>query len=178
MKEFKDILLARQSCRNYSSKPVSKDDIMTCIASAGLAPSACNSQPWKFVVVTDDEKRMQFAKLLQIIGFNLWAENAPVLVAVCEEAEPKLMPAVLKRWDCKHYSQFDLGLATQNFISQAAELGLSSCIIGTFDEKEVGTLLEIPKNETVKIVIALGYGENDTPRQKTRKPIEEIARFI
>ncbi len=118
MKEFKDILLARQSCRNYSSKPVSKDDIMTCIASAGLAPSACNSQPWKFVVVTDDEKRMQFAKLLQIIGFNLWAENAPVLVAVCEEAEPKLMPAVLKRWDCKHYSQFDLGLAHGRGLSQ------------------------------------------------------------
>ena len=93
-----EIILKRQSCRSYDTKPAAKDDILKCLEAARLAPSACNSQPWKFTVVTEPATKAKLASLLQIVGGNKFADAAPVLVAVSEDECPKLMPGVLQKW--------------------------------------------------------------------------------
>jgi nitroreductase len=178
MKDFHDLVMMRQSCRNYDEKPVKKEDLLKCLEAARMAPSACNSQPWHFVAVTEPETKGKLAKLVQIIGGNKFAEKAPVLVAVCEEPCPKLMQRVLERWDCKHFAHGDIGIAVAHFVLQAADIGLATCIMGTFDEKDVKELLAIPEDQTVRVVIALGYAADGVIREKSRKPMEEIATFI
>ncbi|MDR0629155.1 MAG: nitroreductase family protein, partial [Treponema sp.] len=49
--DFLDLCLRRQSCRNFSDKPVEHDKLVKCVDAGHYAPSACNSQPWSFVVV-------------------------------------------------------------------------------------------------------------------------------
>ena len=84
--DFDEIILKRESCRSYDAKPVAKEKILKCLEAARLAPSACNSQPWKFTVVTEPETKAKLASLLQIVGGNKFADAAPVLVAVSDSA--------------------------------------------------------------------------------------------
>ena len=176
--DLDEIILKRQSCRNYDTKPVAKEDVLKCLEAARLAPSACNSQPWTFTVVTRPETKAKLASLLQIVGGNKFADAAPVLVAVSEEECPKLMPAVLQRWSCKHFAHCDIGIAIAHFTLKAAESGLSTCIMGTFDDSDVKELLDIPRGETVRVVIALGFATDNSVRDKKRKELSEIVRFI
>lgn len=52
---FNELILKRESCRNYNGEPISTDMILKCVDAARLAPSACNSQPWKYYIVNDEE---------------------------------------------------------------------------------------------------------------------------
>ena len=65
MKDFYELAQRRQSCRNFKDKAVDGELLVRCVKAASLAPSACNSQPWKFVIVTNDEKKGALAKLVQ-----------------------------------------------------------------------------------------------------------------
>ena len=176
--DFDEIILKRESCRSYDAKPVAKEKILKCLEAARLAPSACNSQPWKFTVVTEPETKAKLASLLQIVGGNKFADAAPVLVAVSEEECPKLMPGVLQRWSCKHFAHCDIGIAIAHFTLKAAESGLATCIMGTFEDSDVKELLDIPRGDRVRAVLALGHPSEDKIRQKNRKELEEIVRFI
>lgn len=176
--KFEELMLTRQSCRSYDGKPVTKEEILKCLDAARLAPSGCNSQPWFFVAVTEAQKREKLAELLQIIGGNKFAVNAPALIVVCEEESPRLMPAVLEKWGCKQFAQGDTGAATLCITLQAAELGLATCIMGTFDEDKVKKLLDIPMGMTVRTVVALGHAADPKIHTKNRKNIEEITRFV
>lgn len=178
MKDFTELALKRESCRRYTDEAVSSEDITKCLEAARLAPSACNSQPWNFVVVTSEDKRAKLSEMLQIIGANKFAPSVPVMIVLCEEASPKVMPRVLETWGCKHFAQGDLGAAAAYITLQAADLGLGTCIMGTFNQDEVKNLLDIPSDQTVRTVIALGHPEDKTSRAKTRKPLGEIVRYF
>ena len=178
MQKLDEIILKRQSCRSYVTKSVAKEDIIKCLDAARLAPSACNSQPWKFTVVTEPETKAKLSALLQIVGGNKFADAAPVLIAVSEDECPKLMPGVLERWSCKHFAHCDIGIAIAHFTLKAAESGLATCIMGTFEDRDVKELLEIPSGDTVRAVIALGYPSDDKIRDKNRKELGEIVRVI
>ena len=71
----------------------------------------------------------------------------------------------------------DNGSAISHFCLEAAELGLGTCIMGSFDEAQVKDILKIPAEKTVKIVIALGYAADETIRPKLRRPLEQVASF-
>lgn len=178
MKDFYELAQRRQSCRNFKDKAVDGELLVRCVKAASLAPSACNSQPWKFVIVTNDEKRGALAKLVQEIGLNKWAEAAPAFIVVAEEAAPVLMPIVVEHYDPKRYSEGDVGMATAYLILEAAEQGLGCCIIGTFNDADVKALLGLPEGDTVRAVVALGYAADESVRQKKRKDVSEIAKII
>ena len=134
--EFSELILKRQSDRRYAPKPVAREHILKCLEAARMAPSACNSQPWKFIVVDDRSKLIQISDAAIGLGMNKFTVQVPVLVAVVQEnmnLEAKA-GAVVKD---KDYSMMDLGMAVENFCLQAAELGLGTCIMGWFDEKKV-----------------------------------------
>ena len=171
--EFTDLVKQRQSDRKYSKTRVEKEKIIQCLESARLAPSANNSQPWKFIVVDQPELKEQVAASASGMGMNQFAHQAPILVAVVLEKMNTLsnLASVLQN---KEYSLIDLGIAVNQFCLQAADLGLGTCIIGWFNEKKLKKLLNVPEKKRVPLLISLGYPISKT-RNKTRKNPEEIS---
>lgn len=171
--DFSELILKRQSDRKYAPRPVEKENVVKCLEAARMAPSACNSQPWKFVVVDDRAKLTEMADAAVGLGMNKFTHQVPVLVAVVQEKmnmEAKA-GAVVKN---KDYSMMDLGMAVENFCLQAAELGLGTCIMGWFDEKRIKRLLGVPRSRRIQLLISLGYPDAPT-RAKVRKPLEQMS---
>lgn len=170
--DFQTLILKRQSDRKYDSIPVEKGKIMQCIEAARLSPSACNSQPWTFVVVEDEELRLKVEKAASGIGMNSFAAQAPVIIAIVLE-KPNFTSKIGSVVKDKEYPLIDIGIAANQFCLQAAELGLGTCMIGWFDEKKVKKLLNVPRSKRIPLLITLGYSLSKQ-REKTRKPLDKM----
>lgn len=153
--------------------PVSREDVLKCLEAARMSPSACNSQPWKFIVVDDKAKLAEMADAAEGLGMNKFTRDVPVMVAVVLEKmnATARLGSLLKH---KDYSMLDLGMAVEHFCLQAADLGLGTCIMGWFDEKRIARLMDVPRGKRIPLIISLGYPENPT-RRKVRKPVEEMS---
>lgn len=176
-KDFLDLIVRRQSDRKYSDKPVEKEKLERIIEAGRMAPSACNAQPWKFIVVTDADliPKMAEAASAKLIGMNSFVGQATALIVIVRE-NPNLSSRVGATIKQKDYSLFDIGIATENICLQAAAEGIGSCILGWFDESTVRKLLLIPKSKRVELIITLGYSLSDK-REKRRKPPEETVSY-
>ncbi len=172
---FEELLLSRQSDRKYEQRTVEKEKIEKCLRAVRLTPSACNSQPWTFVVVDEPEKLRKVQKAAANLGLNRFAPQVPVMVAVVLE-KANLTASFGSVIKDKEYPLLDIGMAANNFCMQAAELGLGSCMIGWFDEKKVKEVLDIPSGKRVPLLIALGYSAA-RQREKIRKPMDKIRRY-
>lgn len=176
---FPELIRTRQSVRRYSSKPVENELVLRCLEAGRLAPSASNSQPWRFIVINDPEIRNKVAEATTNKGIpiNNFAKQAPVLIVIVIERPPFItrMAGNIKN---KDFEWTDLGIAAEHFCLQATELGLGTCMIGWFDEKKIIELLSVPKNKRIGLVITLGYAaENYKQRQKIRKNPSEIISY-
>lgn len=172
---FLDLANQRYSVRNYKDTPVPQEKIRRCIEAAGLAPSACNSQPWKFVVVDDAGLVKELAKAAfeGLVGLNHFALKVPVLVLVVSERQKVFAKfgGIVKR---KNFSLMDIAIAAEHFCLQAAEEGLGTCILGWFNEKKVKKILSIPRLKRVELMISLGFPADEEIPRKNRKSIDEI----
>ena len=167
---FKELALKRESCRSYLDKEVDRQTVTDILETALLSPSACNSQPWKFVVC-DGETAKLIPPIVQAYGLNKWADNVPCFVVVCE-TEAKLMDGVRQT-----FARMDVGIAAAGFCYAAADKGLGTCIMGSFDKAKLKELLHVPEDIKVRLVLALGWPANQEPRQKRRAPFAEKASF-
>lgn len=177
--EFKELVNLRQSVRKYSNKPVEKEKIQVLIEAVQYSPSACNSQPWKLIIVDDPDLKDKLAKATfnKPISFNRFAVEAPVIAVLVIE-KPKLIAKIGGSIKNQEYPEYDIGIAASHFCLQAADLNLGTCMIGWFDEKKIKQLLQIPKRRKIALLITLGYPPEDyKTRKKIRKPINEICRF-
>ncbi len=167
----------RQSTRKYLPDPVEKEKIIQIIESCRLAPSACNSQPWKFIVVDDPEikNKISDSSYGKILRFNRFARECPVMVALIIEP-PKMLAKIGGAVKDKDFYLMDIGIVASYFCLQAAELGLGTCMLGWFDEPKVKTILDVPKNKRVALLFTLGY-EAGKHRKKIRKSIDRICSF-
>jgi nitroreductase len=175
---FFDLINSRQSVRRYANRPVERDKIEKCLEAARLAPSTSNSQPWKFIVVDDPVLRPVVAEetVAPFRAFNTFTPQVPVLVAVvANRANLEANTGkVIRRFN---YSLIDIGIATEHFCLQAAELGLGTCILGWFAERAVKKLLHVPRSRRVYLMIALGYPLDGQVRAKRRKPLDQIRSY-
>lgn len=171
--DFSELILKRQSDRQYAPGQVAREHIVKCLEAARLAPSACNSQPWKFVVVDDRAKLAEISEAAIGLGMNRFTVQVPVLVAVVQE-NMNLSAKAGSLVKNKDYSMMDLGMAVEHFCLQAAELGLGTCIMGWFDEKKVRKVLGVPRGRRIQLLISVGYPASPT-RQKVRKSLEEMS---
>jgi nitroreductase len=176
-KDTLDLINSRQSDRKYSDKPVEKEKLERIIEAGRMAPSACNAQPWKFIVVTDPELVLKIADAAsaKVIGMNSFVTQAPAIMVIVRE-KPNMSSKVGATIKNKDYSLIDIGIATENICLQAKAEQLGSCIIGWFDERQIKKLLEIPRSKRVELIITLGYSLSEQ-REKRRKPSEEIVSY-
>ncbi len=176
-KEMLDLIIRRQSDRKYSDKPVEADKLERIIEAGRMAPSACNAQPWKFIVVTDPKLISQVAEAAsaRLLGMNTFVGQAPVLVVIVRE-NPNFSSKVGGTIKNKDYSHIDIGIASENICLQARAEGIGSCMIGWFDEKQLKKILGIPSSKRVDLIITLGYSLSDR-RDKKRKPKDNTVSF-
>lgn len=176
--DFMKLVEIRQSCRKYLRKPVPRAAVLQCLEASRLAPSACNSQPWKFVVVDDHALKDRISEKIfsGIYSMNRFARDAGALIAVVSE-RGKFMSSLGGQIRHTKYYLIDIGIACEHFILQARELGLGTCWIGWFDEKPLKKILGVPGNKKIDAVIALGYPSEEGVRPKVRKTLREIAAF-
>lgn len=173
-----DLANSRQSVRSYLEKPVEDDKILRCIEAARIAPSACNAQPWKFIIVNDSDLKNQIADKTsnRLLPLNHFTKQAPVhVVLVMEKANLTSKIGTVVRQ--KHFPLIDIGIAAEHFCLQATEEGLGTCMLGWFDEKSVKNMLNIPENKRAMLIITVGYPKDDKVRQKRRKALEEIVSY-
>jgi nitroreductase len=176
-KDTLDLINSRQSDRKYSDKPVEKEKLERIIEAGRMAPSACNAQPWKFIVVTDPELILGVADAAsaKLIGMNSFVVQAPVILVIVRE-KPNMSSKVGATIKNKDYSLIDIGITTENICLQAKAEGIGSCIIGWFDERQVKKLLEIPKSKRVELLVTLGYSLSEQ-REKRRKDAGETVSY-
>lgn len=176
--KFLDLVKKRQSVRAYLDRPVDREIIERCLEAARLAPSACNSQPWKFLVIDEPELKNKIAKQTygKLISFNHFSLQAPVLVLIISERAKftAQIGGFLKR---RNFRLMDIGIAAEHFCLQAAEDGLGTCMMGWFNERKVNKLLGLPKMKRVELVIAAGYASSEEIRTKKRKDIDQMRSY-
>jgi len=175
--DFLKVIQNRQSDRSYVTKPVEKDKIQRIIEAGRLAPSACNAQPWKFIIVNDQDLKYKIADCTstKILGINHFTKQAPIHIVIVEEKANFTSSAGSLIKD-KHFPLIDIGITAQNICLQAEAEGLGTCMIGWFDEKKVKKLLNIPGSKRVPLIITLGYPAGEK-REKRRKDIDQIVEY-
>ena len=175
---FLELAQTRQSCRAYSPRPVPRELIDRCLETARIAPSACNSQPWSFIVVDQDPLRGELARecCTGMYSLNKFALDAPVLIAVVTERSKYMarMGGILRG---VQYSLIDIGIAGDHLTLQAAELGLGSCWLGWFNEKAAKRLLGLSRSSRLDVLFTLGYPAEERIRSKHRRELQDIRRF-
>ena len=157
----------RRSIRAYQDTPVPRDKLEKILEAARLAPSARNTEPWHFIAVTDAEKR----KILSKGTYAKFCAEAPLVIVAC--GDKKASP---------DWYAIDVSLAVENIILTATSEGLSTCCVGSFDEKEVQETLKAPDNFEVLLLLAVGYSREklDLSRKlvhlaRPRKNLSEVA---
>lgn len=172
---FQRLINNRQSVRGYKPDMVEKDKLDRVLEAGRIAPSACNAQPWKFIVVDDPELKNKVADATsnRVIGINHFTKQAPVhIVVVLEPANfNSNFGSIMKD---KNLPLIDIGIAAAHLSLQATAEGLGTCILGWFNEGTIKKLLNIPKSKRVILVITLGYAASDELREKKRKTTDEV----
>ena len=174
-----DLVRQRRSIRQFLDRPVARDKIMMCLEAARLAPSACNAQPWQFIVVDGPELkerlcRSAFSGIYAVMSF---AKMAPVIVAIVSDKRKFLTWAGSLIRGTSYYL-IDIGIAGEHFVLQAEELGLGTCWLGWFNEKGVKSVLGVPKDKKIDVLLAVGYydSQNVGPGHD-REPLEKMTSF-
>ena len=175
---FLDLVKRRKSIRKYDTRPVPREAIERCLEAARLAPSACNCQPWQFIVVDDAQlkERVAQAAFSGVHTMNSFAKNAPVLVAVVRDRSSYLSAL---GGACRGipFSLIDVGIACEHFALQAAEEGIGTCYLGWFKERAVKNILGLTRDKKIDMMMSMGYPAGDEQRDKIRKSLNEMSRF-
>ncbi|MBI4833559.1 MAG: nitroreductase family protein [Planctomycetes bacterium] len=170
-----ELVKKRQSVRNYLPDIVPREAIERCLEATRLAPSASNSQPWRFIVVESPELKTKLAEAAfsGIYFISAFAKTAPVLIAAVRKPSGYLarMGGFFRGLQ---YNLIDIGIACEHLVMQATEEGLGTCWIGWFNEKKSKKVLNLSKASRVDIIISMGYASSKETRNKIRKPLDEI----
>ena len=172
---FMEIAQNRQSCRAYDeTRPVEDEKLNAILEAARLSPSACNGQPYHLTVCTGETAK-EVAMACRGLGMNKFAVQAPICIVVSEMPYVKsaAMGAKVKNND---YRSIDIGIATAYLTAEAAAQGLSTCILGWFDNEKICKLCDL--EHPARLVITLGYAtEEENLRPKKRKDLAELVSY-
>ena len=169
---FTEIAENRQSCRRYNpDRAVEPEKLDRVLASARLAPSACNSQPYRITVCKGEAAR-KVAKAVQGMGMNAFASDVPVMLVLSEESYT-VTSAIGAKIKNNDFRSIDIGILSAYITAEATAQGLGTCILGWLDDGEIREICGL--HNPVRLVIALGYAsDEDTLRAKKRKNIENL----
>ena len=176
MLDFENLVKTRQSCRDFNDKPLEKDVVEQIVSLATLAPSACNSQPWKMICVTDESKLDAVAKSLQDRGMNKFTDKAKAFIVLVEK-QATLKERVSVKFNRNHFVKYDIGQLCAYITLTAKYKGVESCIIGWINQDALRNAVNYGEDEESNIVIALGYSDCEI-RDKIRKDKDQVITIL
>lgn len=162
-----DTVKKRRSVRSYSDENIAKDKVKEIIEAGRLAPSASNNQDWRFVLVEKDQLKEKF---VEKAGCQDFVAEARVVLAGVTVSPGELMTCKIP------YGIVDLSIALDHISLKAADEGVGTCWIGSFDQGEVKNLLDIPDGSKVVSLMTMGYPESSLDRRK--KDRESLDRLM
>lgn len=156
----------RFSARRYKADPVNGADLDYIMECVRLAPSACNRQPWKFLLVTSAEAKM---KLCQCYDRD-WFRTAPMYIVGMKSQDE----GWVRKDDDKPHADIDVAIATEHLCLAAAERGYGTCWVCNYDTEKMKVLFPVAGFEAV-VIVPIGRPADDCPRpEKVRKPMDDI----
>ncbi|MEW6685544.1 MAG: nitroreductase family protein [Candidatus Edwardsbacteria bacterium] len=164
-----EAIRTRRSVRAYKPDPIPEDKLRRILEAMRLAPSAKNIQPWKFIVVRNQEL---IKKLVPACNNQAFVGEAPVVIVGCalEKIAYGRMGGYMSSF------AIDLAIVFEHLMLAAVAEGLGTCWIGSFKEKEVKQLLNVPEDVRVVALTPLGYPAV-IPEPRPRKPLSEIVSY-
>lgn len=190
----------RRSIRKFKTTPLTTEQINNLLEAARLAPSGCNVQPWRFIIVNDTQLR---TKLCEASFDQQFIKDAPIVIVCCsdlhswkeskektqellnradinlgEKCEKALMERVEKTAaDSTHErissAMLNVAIAIEHIVLTAVELGLGSCWVRLFDEKKVKQILKLPEYVFVVALLPIGIPD-EAPPARPRLPLSKI----
>ncbi|MBI4684898.1 MAG: nitroreductase [Nitrospirae bacterium] len=179
-----EAIMKRRSVRSYEPKPIPKDIIQTIITAGNEAPSAMNSQPWRFVIVEDKATKSKLlgaakpgAKKLFDSLKEINPERYEMVMQRFKELEDPIYysaPVIVFVIGSGRYASHSCPLACENMMLAAHSLGLGSCWVGfgamVTEDAEIRKILELKDDETVFGPILLGYPKEYPERPDKKEP--------
>ena len=174
--ETLEVINKRASLKTrLSTRDVEQDKIIKILESARLAPSARNTQPWRFIVVRGKEAVENLVSGA-FIEVNVVVREAPVIIVVCANPGDDFVI------DGKENYLFDVALAVENMLLAATDLGLVTHPMAGVNEDELKRILGIPPEVRFVIATPLAYpaggsyeeAAQEKLSQRTRKDLKEL----
>ncbi len=187
--EVLKIIKKRRSVRDYSDREIESDKLDLILEAARLAPSANNSQDWFFYIVKSKEIRGKIAASEPMLA-NQFLHRATVIVVGCvrsfgvvRAATGAVLNAVGTR--DRDWGDVDVTIALEHMVLTATELGVGSCWIGLFDGRRISRILDIPDDQSIVALLALGYPASTSTdesiggvRESSRASLKDISKII
>ncbi len=155
------------STRNFTDEPVARDSLERILDAGRRAPSAKNRQPWRFIVIQAPEIRK---KIADAAFGQEHVEEAPLIIAGCTTNVDYKMPNGQLSYP------IDISFAMSFMMLQAQHEGLGTCIVTTYDEREIRELLTVPFSMRVVMLLVMGHPSEKT-EQKPRNPLDRIVSY-
>ena len=174
---FDEVLKTRRSIRSYdASKKITEAEVRTLLTAVQEAPSWANQQPTKYYVAISKEK---LEAVQNLVGGNKERiQNAPVLiVSTFERGKSGFFNGNATNEIGDGWGAYDNGLSNCYLIMQARAMGFDTLIMGMRDSDSLRKEFNIPAEETVMAVIALGYRSGE-PKQPGHRPFDEVVKFF
>ena len=154
-----ETITVRRSIRKYKPEPIPETHLGLILEAARLAPSASNRQPWRFIIVQDNNRKTQLARAASDQTFL--KDAGAIIVATAD-------PQVSAKWHDK-----DAMIAIEHMVLAATSLGYGTCWIGSFDSDKIKTLLKIPNETNIIALLPIGTPD-EKPPPRPRKDFHEI----
>ncbi|MBO4632981.1 MAG: nitroreductase family protein [Lentisphaeria bacterium] len=166
--EFYEVLKTRRSIRAYKPDPVPENALRKIAEAVNLAPTACNKQPFKLLLVCDPEIRKNICSNCR---FEFLAQAPVIAVMLTNE------PASWTRLEGNPAADIDASIAMEHLVLAAAAEGLGTCWICAFSRPQMNKALKINAPWSTFALSPIGFA-NGEPRPFSRKQLSEIVEFV
>lgn len=168
---LQELCAERFSARKYTDEPVSEEDLNYILECVRLAPSACNKQPWKFVVVKSEEAKQKVRECYD----REWFVSAPLYVIAMKNNEADWV----RPEDGKHHGDVDVSIAVEHLCLAATDRGLGTCWVCNYSPEKIQKLFPQPNGWEAVAIIPIGHIAADCPKaEKKRKDMNEIVEMV
>ena len=154
---FFDVLKNRRSIRQYTDEDIPTTNVELILEAAMLAPSACNTRPWEFYVISSEEVRYQLA---DVLPYAQHLKQAPLGIVVCGCPDKQ-------KGKCSGFWPQDCGAAIQNMLLEAVNLGYGACWCGIYPNEELtGKVTELLQIDSVPVALVTLGVPNEEPNRR------------
>ena len=166
MNDFLSLAQKRYAVRSYLPKPVEAEKLERILEAGRVAPTAKNTQPFRFLVVQHPERLKKLSACTNVKGY-------PLAIIVCSVASE----VWVRPFDGKSKPDTDAAIAATHMLLEATDLGLGSCWLMHFDPAPIREQFRIPEGTEPEYILAIGYPAEDShpsERHTKRKPLEDL----